>query len=88
MGFTHAEIFRYLPVLAAGLPTRVELRRIEIGDGPQRVELLLEEERERVLSALVRIPYTPVEFVFHGHGEADVADFFTRFDRVYFKGGG
>jgi len=88
MGFTHNEIFRWLPNLAKDLPTKVEGLRIMVGDENRHVMIILEEERDRALSALWSIRYTPLEIVYHGYTEEERMRFQEHFDRTYFKGGG
>jgi hypothetical protein len=88
IGFTHAEFFRLLPILAGETPLQVEGTRIVLGRGPRRIEILLDRERERVLSPIVRIPYTPLQFVFYAYSDEDQLRFERHFERVYHKGGG
>jgi hypothetical protein len=88
MGFTHNEILRWLPILAGDLPTRVEGLRIMLGDESRHVLIVMEDERDRHLNTAWRVPYTPLEIVYHGYTEEERIRFQERFDRTYFKGGG
>ena len=88
IGFTHREILRLLPRLADAAAVSAEGTRIVIGSGARNVVIVLEAERERVLSETVRIPYTPLELAFYGYSAEDRDSFERRFDRLYFKGGG
>ena len=88
LGFTHQEIHRLLPVLADGMHSLVEPGRIVLSSGLKRIEILLEPERVRQLSQIVRMPYTPMDLIFHDCSDEDQIEFERRFDRVYFKGGG
>lgn len=88
MGFSHAEFLRILPRFAAGLETVVSGNRIVLSDGKRRAEIILAEEQERALGPIVRLPYTVVEVLLTGYGQAERERFLARFDRHFFKGGG
>ena len=88
LGFTHQEIHRLLPVLAQGMDLHVESARILLSAGRKRIEMLLEPERVRQLSQIVRMPYTPLDLVFHDCSDEEQVEFERRFDRVYFRSGG
>ena len=88
MGFTHNEMFRWLPNLAEDLPVTIEGLRILLGNESKHVLIILEPEQDRALSPLWKIKYTPLEISYHGYTEEERIRFQDRFDRTYFKGGG
>jgi len=88
MGFSRAEFLRILPRFAAGLETQVSGNRIALSDGKRRVQIILGKEQERALGPIFRLPYTEVEIVLTGYGQAERESFLARFDRHFFKGGG
>lgn len=88
MGVSHAEFFRILPRFAGDLEPVVTDRRVVLSDGGRTAELILSDERERTLSPVVRLPYTVVEIVLTGYGEAERKALMQRFDQCFQKGGG
>jgi hypothetical protein len=87
MGLTHAEFFRILPPVVAGIVHRVEERAVHIEDGPRRASLILGPEGERRLGAM-RLPGFALRFAFSGYRQDQVDAFMARFDTCFHRGGG
>ena len=88
MGVSRAEFVRLLPAIFGGVTPPDRDGRFTFAGHGRRLEITLSDERERVLSATVRLPYLEVEFVFVGYGAADAARFLEHLDRQCQKCGG
>ncbi|HKI98037.1 MAG TPA: hypothetical protein VKB51_06140 [bacterium] len=88
MGINHADFFRILPRALNAIPYVVNGTEIVAEGEGMRLRIVLGEERERILGAVVRIPVTFVELRFEGYAAEEQAAFLEQFDRAYFKGGG
>jgi hypothetical protein len=87
MGLTHAEFFRTLPGVLAGLRFQRQEATVEVFDADRHLTIHLAPEGQRRLAAL-RLPVTRVTFVFRGYAEAERAAFLQHFERRFQRGGG
>ena len=86
MGFTRKEFLERLPRALANYEYRLSENRITADVGQGRCVIDLGQERERVLSPLVRFPILPVDIRFDGVGLAEQRQFIACFDAIYMKG--
>lgn len=88
MGITHADFRRIFPrITADAANTEGDLeRRVAWADGRALTVTVSPEMIRRI--ALLRLPYVNINFEFQGFSAAQQADFLTRFDRAFHKGGG
>ncbi|WP_428609712.1 hypothetical protein [Sedimenticola sp.] len=87
MGLTLNDFLRSLPAAIEPLTFQVEGRVFTISHPLGSIRIALGETGERRIASL-RLPVTPVEFVFSGLDEAARDRFMQRFDRYFHRGGG
>ncbi len=76
-GFTHEELFRYLPSALERFRHRIDGSCIAIEVGGGRIHMKLEPQYSRRI-ALLELPVTPIVFSFESVNEAERQDFFQR----------
>jgi hypothetical protein len=87
MGLTADEFLRTLPDAIGHGDYRIQGSEILIRDAGGGVRILLHATRQRRLGMLA-LPVTPVEFSFQGLDPGERAQFMTRFERHFQRGGG
>ena len=88
MGLTYSDFFRSLSQLPGGWvhETYSDGATLKYADGT--IKVLLGPQRERRLSALVKIPFIEVIFKYVDLSEAEIDRFQSRFDLTFHRGGG
>ena len=87
MATTLPEFFRLLPRFVGGCDHAMRDDGVEIGTPERRIVISAKALEPRIIASLV-LDRCRVELVFTGFEDGEIADFLTRFDRVYQKGGG
>lgn len=88
MGFTHKEFLERLSRLLYDTPyTRIQ-NLIQFEYFQKRVEILMEEERPRILSRSVQIYFTPITIRLFQFTEDESQAFIEKFNLCFLKGGG
>ena len=88
MGVSHKEFFYFLGNTLQGGPYSVENNIVIIPRVQGHIEIKLSEEKKRVLSDVVRLPYTDIEMRFFDVTKADQEAFLFRFKWCFQRGGG
>ena len=88
MGLTYSEFFRSLSQLPGGWvhETYSDGATLKYADGT--INISLGPQKERRLSALVKIPFMEVIFKYVDLSEAEIGRFQSRFDLTFHRGGG
>ncbi len=87
MATTLPEFFRLLPRLVGGCDHAMRDDGVEIGTPERRIVISAKALEPRIIASLV-LDRCRVELTFTGFEDSEIANFLTRFDRVYQKGGG
>ena len=88
MGVSHKEFFYFLGKAIQGADYEVRDNLVIIPRASGHVEITISEEKLRVLSPIVQLPYTDVEVRFRDVPEADREAFLFRFKWCFQRGGG
>ena len=86
-GFSHEELFRYLPSALEHFEHRIDGACITIDLGGGRIRMELEPQLSRRI-ALLDLPVTPIAFSFEAVNEAERQHFFHRLRLALQRGGG
>ena len=87
MGITHAEFFRSLPAALGDRPYALLRNGVTLAEGHRRIDISLGQEQTRTLGRL-KIPTTPVTFIFTGFSAQEIEHFMAVFDLHFQRGGG
>ena len=88
MGVSHKEFFYFLKNTIQGAPYTFDGTHVIIPRTRGHVEIKISEEKLRVISDLVKLPYTDVEVRFMDVTDEDKKAFLFRFKWCFQRGGG
>ena len=88
MALSKGEFLRSIKIAMDGVDYTVDGNTVTTGTNDKGIKILLEPLPARILSALIKLERWRVNISISGYDEEAEAEFMTRFDRAFQRGGG